>query len=188
MKVIFVHGALIFHGAWWWHRMVEPLAAFGLGTRAVELPSCVAPPLPPMADMGDMHSDADGVRAALDEEDEPVRAALVPAAFMQDCDEEAVAGALKRLARQPLAVFGQSPRGVAREAFDVCGVRRGPCDPAQGTERIRNKGGSRGGDADRPSPDALATRVVGQSDRRGGGRTGCLKPECPTESGFRHKA
>jgi pimeloyl-ACP methyl ester carboxylesterase len=176
MKVIFVHGALVFDGAWWWHRMVEPLAAFGLGTRAVELPSCVAPPLPPMADMGDMHSDADAVRAALDEEDEPVilvghsyggmvitdaasgcenvehlvyitsvmpergetmtslggsrepgpwmdprpeegtigvRAALVPAAFMQDCDEEAVAGALKRLTRQPLAVFGQSPRGVA---------------------------------------------------------------------------
>lgn len=72
MKVIFVHGALVFDGAWWWHRMVEPLAAFGLGTRSVELPSCVAPPLPPMADMGDMHSDADAVRAALDEEDEPV--------------------------------------------------------------------------------------------------------------------
>jgi pimeloyl-ACP methyl ester carboxylesterase len=32
---------------------------------------------------------------------------------MQDCDEEAVAGALKRLTRQPLAVFGRSPRGVA---------------------------------------------------------------------------
>jgi pimeloyl-ACP methyl ester carboxylesterase len=32
---------------------------------------------------------------------------------MQDCDEEAVARALKRLTRQPLAVFGQSPRGVA---------------------------------------------------------------------------
>jgi len=28
MKVVFVHGALVFDGAWWWHRMVEPLAAF----------------------------------------------------------------------------------------------------------------------------------------------------------------
>ena len=156
--------------------MVEPLAAFGLGTRAVELPTCVAPLLPPIADMGDMYSDADAIRAAPDEEDEPVilvghsyggmvitdaasgcenvehlvyitsvmperdetmaslggsrelgpwmdlrseedtmgvRAELAPAAFMQDCDEEAVAGALKRLTRQPLAVFGQSPRGVA---------------------------------------------------------------------------
>jgi hypothetical protein len=42
MKVVFVHGALVFDGAWWWHRMVEPLAALGLGSRAVELPSCVA--------------------------------------------------------------------------------------------------------------------------------------------------
>ena len=25
MKVLFVHGALIFDGAWWWDRMVEPL-------------------------------------------------------------------------------------------------------------------------------------------------------------------
>jgi hypothetical protein len=26
MKVVFVHGALVFDGEWWWHRMVEPLA------------------------------------------------------------------------------------------------------------------------------------------------------------------
>ena len=42
-----------------------------------------------------------------------VRAELVPAAFMQDCDAEAVSGGLERLTRQPLAVFGQAPRGVA---------------------------------------------------------------------------
>ena len=30
MKVVFVHGALVFDGAWWWHRMVEPLATLGL--------------------------------------------------------------------------------------------------------------------------------------------------------------
>ncbi len=122
-----------------------------------------------------MHSDADGVRAVLNEEDEPVvlvghsyggmvitdaasgqenvkrliyitslmpeggetmasfggselgpwmdprpedgtmgiKAELAPAAFMQDCDQGAVAGALERLTRQPLAVFEQGPRGVA---------------------------------------------------------------------------
>jgi hypothetical protein len=26
MTVVFVHGALVFDGEWWWHRMVEPLA------------------------------------------------------------------------------------------------------------------------------------------------------------------
>jgi len=42
-----------------------------------------------------------------------LKAEFAPEAFMQDCDEEAVAGALKRLTRQPLAVFGQAPRAVA---------------------------------------------------------------------------
>ncbi len=176
MKIIFVHGALVFDGAWWWSRMVEPLAALGLGSRAVELPSCVAPPGASGGTVGDMYADADAIRAALDEEDEPIvlvghsyggmvitdaaaghenverlvyvtsvmpehnetmaslggsrepgpwmdprpedgtmgiKAELMPDAFMQDCDEEAVAGALERLTRQPLAVFGQSPRAVA---------------------------------------------------------------------------
>jgi pimeloyl-ACP methyl ester carboxylesterase len=72
MRVVFVHGALVFDGAWWWHRMVEPLAALGLRSRAVELPSCVAPPLPPAGAMGDMHADADAVGAVLDEEGGPV--------------------------------------------------------------------------------------------------------------------
>jgi pimeloyl-ACP methyl ester carboxylesterase len=198
MKVVFVHGALVFDGAWWWHRMVEPLAALGLGTRAVELPSCIASPGALGEAAGDMHADADAVRAALDEEDEPVvlmghsyggmvitdaaagqenvghlvyvtsvmpklgetlaglvggrepgpwmdprpedgtmgiKAELAPEAFMQDCDEAAVAGALKRLTRQPLAAFGQAPRGVAwREkpsTYVVCAEDRATPPQAQ---------------------------------------------------------
>jgi pimeloyl-ACP methyl ester carboxylesterase len=42
-----------------------------------------------------------------------VKAEVLPGAFMQDCDEEAIAGALQRLTRQPLAIFGQTPRAVA---------------------------------------------------------------------------
>jgi len=42
-----------------------------------------------------------------------IKSDLMPDAFMQDCDEEAIVGALERLTRQPLAVFGQSPRAVA---------------------------------------------------------------------------
>ena len=198
MKVVFVHGALVFDGAWWWSRMVEPLAALGLGSRAVELPSCVASPGASGEASGDMYADADAVRAALDEEDEPVvlvghsyggmvitdaaaghgnvrhlvyvtsvmpelgetlasfgegrepgpwmdprpedgtmgvKAKFLPEAFMQDCDEAAVAGALRRLARQPLAVFGQAPRAVAwREkpsTYVVCAEDRATPPGAQ---------------------------------------------------------
>jgi pimeloyl-ACP methyl ester carboxylesterase len=50
-----------------------------------------------------------------------IKAELTPDAFMQDCDEEAVSGALERLTRQPLTVFGQSPRAVAwREKPSTC--------------------------------------------------------------------
>src|SRR5688572_19825136 len=72
MKIVFVHGALVFDGAWWWSRMLQPLAALGLGTRAVELPSCVAPPGASGGAVGDLYADADAVRAALEEEDELV--------------------------------------------------------------------------------------------------------------------
>src|SRR5215207_10112853 len=194
MKIVFVHGALVFDGAWWWHRMVEPLAALGLRTRAVELPSCVPSPGASGEAPGDMYADAVG--AALDKEDGPVvlvghsyggmvitdaaaghenvehlvyvtsvmpelsetlagfgagrepgpwmdpnpedgmmglKAELVPGAFMQDCDEEVVAGALRRLTRQPLAAFGQSPRAVAWQekpsTYVVCAEDR--ATPAQ---------------------------------------------------------
>ena len=197
MKVVFVHGALVFDGAWWWHRMVDPLAALGMVTRAVELPSCVPASGASGEAMGDMYADADAVRAALGEEDEPVvlvghsyggmvitdaaagqknvrhlvyvtsvmperdetmasfggselgpwmdpreedgtmgiKAELAPEAFMQDCDEAAVAGALKRLTRQSLAVFAQTPRGVAwREklsTYVVCAEDRATPPEAQ---------------------------------------------------------
>jgi pimeloyl-ACP methyl ester carboxylesterase len=197
MKIVFVHGALVFDGAWWWHRMVEPLAALGLGTRTVELPSCVPSPGSSGEALGDMYADADAVGAALDEEDGPVvlvghsyggmvitdaaghgnvehlvyvtsvmpeldetlasfgesrepgpwmdprpedgtmgvKAELLPGAFMQDCDEAAVAEALKRLTRQPLAVFGQTPRAVAwREkpsTYVVCAEDRATPPEAQ---------------------------------------------------------
>ncbi|WHT19602.1 hypothetical protein N8J89_00445 [Crossiella sp. CA-258035] len=29
MRVVFVHGALVRDGAWWWSRMTPPLASFG---------------------------------------------------------------------------------------------------------------------------------------------------------------
>lgn len=210
MKVVFVHGALVFGGEWWWHRMVEPLAALGWGSRAVELPSCVSSTSPTTESgeaPGDLYADIEAVRAVLDEEDEPVvlvghsyggmvitgaasgyenvkhlvyitsvmpesgetlgglggtralgpwmdpnpedgtmgiKAELMPDVFMQDCDEEAVAGALERLTRQPLLVFGQSPRSVAwREkpsTYVVCDEDR--ATPPQAQREYATRAGS----------------------------------------------
>jgi pimeloyl-ACP methyl ester carboxylesterase len=64
-----------------------------------------------------------------------VRAELMSDAFMQDCDDEAVDGAMRRLTRQPLACFGQSVRGVAwREkpaTYVVCAEDRATRPEAQ---------------------------------------------------------
>ncbi len=38
--LIFVHGACVRDAAWWWSKMTEPLAARGIATATVALPSC----------------------------------------------------------------------------------------------------------------------------------------------------
>ena len=66
MKILFVHGAPVHDGGWWWSRMVEPLKQHGLETSAVELPSCDGKL------SGDLYADTDAVRAAIREADDAV--------------------------------------------------------------------------------------------------------------------
>src|SRR4051812_21064918 len=40
MRVVFVHGACVKDGAWWWHRTGELLAERRIGSEAPPLPSC----------------------------------------------------------------------------------------------------------------------------------------------------
>src|ERR1700761_4490065 len=40
MRVVFVHGACVKDGAWWWHRTAELLAERGVASEAPLLPSC----------------------------------------------------------------------------------------------------------------------------------------------------
>ncbi|PZS35749.1 MAG: alpha/beta hydrolase [Pseudonocardiales bacterium] len=68
MKALFVHGALVGDGQWWWHRMVAPLARRGLATGAVVLPSCAEVP----GELGDMYADAAAVSEAVGAAGEPV--------------------------------------------------------------------------------------------------------------------
>jgi pimeloyl-ACP methyl ester carboxylesterase len=58
--VIFVHGA--WHGSWAWSAVIERLAAEGIRTIAVDLPSKGVE----TALLGDLHDDAEAVRAAVE--------------------------------------------------------------------------------------------------------------------------
>jgi pimeloyl-ACP methyl ester carboxylesterase len=40
MRVVFVHGACVRDGSWWWHRTAGVLQARGIASAAAELPSC----------------------------------------------------------------------------------------------------------------------------------------------------
>ena len=40
MRVVFVHGAYVRDGAWWWAPVARQLAAAGVASTAVRLPSC----------------------------------------------------------------------------------------------------------------------------------------------------
>lgn len=71
--LIFVHGACVRDGVWWWGRMVAPLAELGIATVAVELPSCGESGGPAdAAALGDLYDDVEACRKAIEAVDGPV--------------------------------------------------------------------------------------------------------------------
>jgi pimeloyl-ACP methyl ester carboxylesterase len=66
--LIFVHGACVRDGAWWWSRMTSPLADRGIASVAVPLPSCGEGG----GELGDLYADVDECRRAIAEIDGPV--------------------------------------------------------------------------------------------------------------------
>jgi pimeloyl-ACP methyl ester carboxylesterase len=59
--LIFVHGACVRDAPWWWSRMIEPLAARGIASVAVPLPSCGE-----AGDgLGDLYADVEATREAI---------------------------------------------------------------------------------------------------------------------------
>ena len=71
MRVVFVHGACVKDGSWWWHRTAELLAERGGVSEAPALPSC--------GEMGEstdaggpgLADDVTAVRQVLTASDEP---------------------------------------------------------------------------------------------------------------------
>lgn len=66
--LIFLHGACVRDAGWWWGRMTEPLAALGIATVAVPLPSCGEAG----GALGSLYDDVEACRGAIAAADGPV--------------------------------------------------------------------------------------------------------------------
>jgi pimeloyl-ACP methyl ester carboxylesterase len=71
MRVVFVHGACVRDGSWWWHRTAELLQERGVLSVAPALPSCGEAGLPAGAGGPGLSEDVAAVRQALLDSDEP---------------------------------------------------------------------------------------------------------------------
>jgi pimeloyl-ACP methyl ester carboxylesterase len=71
MRVVFVHGACVKGGAWWWHRTAELLAERGVESEEPALPSCGEAGDSPDAAGPGLAEDVAAVRAVLDASEEP---------------------------------------------------------------------------------------------------------------------
>jgi pimeloyl-ACP methyl ester carboxylesterase len=66
--LIFVHGACVRDAPWWWSRMTKPLAAHGIASVAVPLPSCGETD----DGLGDLYADVDAAARAIATAEAPV--------------------------------------------------------------------------------------------------------------------
>ncbi|HEY0318049.1 MAG TPA: alpha/beta hydrolase [Solirubrobacterales bacterium] len=71
MRVVFVHGACVKDGSWWWHRTAELLAERDVASEAPALPSCGETGEPTDAQGPGLVEDVAAVRELLTAGDEP---------------------------------------------------------------------------------------------------------------------
>src|SRR3954451_15280238 len=71
MRVVFVHGACVKDGSWWWHRTAELLADRGVTSEVPGLPSCGETGVPTGAQGPGLAEDVASVRQVLTASDEP---------------------------------------------------------------------------------------------------------------------
>lgn len=71
MRVVFVHGACVQNGSWWWHRTAELLEERGVLSVAPALPSCGEAGRPGGVEGPGLSEDIAAVRQALLDSDEP---------------------------------------------------------------------------------------------------------------------
>jgi pimeloyl-ACP methyl ester carboxylesterase len=71
MRIVFVHGACVKDGSWWWHRVGELLAERGIASEAPGLPSCGEAGVEPRLEGPALMEDVAAVRKVLMASDEP---------------------------------------------------------------------------------------------------------------------
>jgi pimeloyl-ACP methyl ester carboxylesterase len=71
MRVVFVHGACVKDGAWWWHPTADLLAERGVASEAPALPSCGEEGATPDAEGAGLAEDVAAVREVLAAGEEP---------------------------------------------------------------------------------------------------------------------
>ncbi|MER0484283.1 alpha/beta hydrolase [Streptomyces sp. Edi2] len=71
MRVVFVHGACVKDGSWWWHHTAELLAERNVACEAPALPSCGETGEPTSAQGPGLAEDVAAVRGVLTASDEP---------------------------------------------------------------------------------------------------------------------
>jgi pimeloyl-ACP methyl ester carboxylesterase len=71
VRIVFVHGACVRDGSWWWHRTGELLAEQGVASEAPALPSCGETGKPTDAQGPGLAEDVAAVRDVLVASDEP---------------------------------------------------------------------------------------------------------------------
>jgi len=71
MRVVFVHGACVQNGSWWWHRTADLLQKQGLTSVSPALPSCGETGVPGGAEGPGLPEDVAAVRQVLQDGDEP---------------------------------------------------------------------------------------------------------------------
>ncbi|WP_285683128.1 alpha/beta hydrolase [Actinoplanes sp. NBRC 103695] len=71
MRIVFVHGACVRDGSWWWHRMTGLLREKGVPSVTPALPSCGESGVPGGADGPGLPEDVAAVRQVLQAGDEP---------------------------------------------------------------------------------------------------------------------
>jgi pimeloyl-ACP methyl ester carboxylesterase len=148
MRIVFVHGACVKDGPWWWHRTGALLAERGVASEAPALPSCGETAEPAGAEGPGLAEDVAAVRQVLSASDEPT--VVVAHSYGGIVTAEAAAGIDS--VRHLLLVSSYLPE-VGQSLSSFGGEEPAPflvIDPEAGTFAVR--------------PDALADTFLQDCD------------------------